>query len=111
MLAEAWEKACKLRNEFNARVYTTDEKVQELVRRYKEFEDNIKDVNDKDFFVTDLLDPKVSDLLIAVEDGTYERPAEKTVYDFLHSDTMFETIIGEILLRNRAAAPAPNLEN
>lgn len=107
-IAETWERSIKMRNGHNREIEAADAKAKGLVERYKAIEAQL-DTADQEFLAMDLLDPKVSDVLIAVENGVYEKPPSKSVYDFLGSETPFETLMGELMLRRIKAAPAPAL--
>ena len=80
-----------------------------LVERYKEVESKL-DIHDREFLAMDLLDSKVNDLLISVEDDSYEKPTHKGIYDFIQ-DTGFEGIMGEILRRFPKRQIQPMREN
>lgn len=106
-MGQAWKAAAKRRDEWNANIDSIDEKSRELVRRYKEIESKLTP-SQQDWLACDILDPKVKDLIIALEDGSYEKPKHATVYDYLDSE--FESYIGEVLLRMNSRTPAPSLE-
>jgi hypothetical protein len=103
-LGDEWNKALDMRNSRNSKITEIDEKAMRLAAEYKRIEDKL-DNAEKEILAMDLLDPKVSDLLIAMENGEYEKPPFTHIYDFIR-DTDFEALMGEILLRLRQAKQA-----
>jgi hypothetical protein len=96
-LAKEWIKATNLVKEKNRIIIATDEKVRLLYHRFKKLEYKLNN-DEKDFLCIDLLDSEVSELLISLDNGTYECPPQLVIYDVIQ-ETDFENAMNEVLQR------------
>jgi hypothetical protein len=101
-LGESWREAQKVRDQKNSRIKEIDEKARRLAKEYKEVEDQLNERGKE--ILCDILDPKIKDLIVALDDGSYEKPSEVTTLDVIES-TGFPMLMGEIMLRIEPVRP------
>lgn len=93
LLKKEWALAKKILARHNGKRDGIEAKVATLLLGYREVEKCIKPQL-LEFFYTDLLDPKVDELIRALENGTYKPAPRMTLEDAL-KETNFENLIEE----------------